>query len=186
MGRLDGKVALIIGGSGQGRSHALALASECAAVVLIDNLQGNARLLDRLGARYLSTVGDVRSPSDLARTASEAIDAFGRLDIAVCNAGVALGLRSVLDTERAARQLVHDINLTGVFNMVQWFCRHTASKWGVIGLVKTVAVEYGMYGIRETAFARPASTHPCCTTRIPMQRSCPMYPRRHVRKRRSE
>jgi SDR family mycofactocin-dependent oxidoreductase len=194
--RLDGRTVFITGGArGQGRSHALTLAAEGANVVMMDNLQvdvpyqdypgGSAdeyehtqRALTELGARYVACVGDVRSPEDLADAVGKAVSEFGAVDVAVCNAGVALDLAPVHQTPVQSWSMTLDINLTGVFNTIQavlpdMMARRSgriiatssmagrsgyangvaygASKWGVIGLIKTVANEYGSYGITANA-----------------------------------
>lgn len=192
MGKLDGKVVFLTGGArGQGRSHALTLAAEGASIVMMDNVQvdvpfqpypgGSAEqfeetqsMLSDLGAKCLARTGDVRKPEDLDAAVQAGISEFGAIDIVVCNAGVALGLKPTLEMDQGAWQLVLDINLTGVYNTIRAVlpnmverrsgrviatssmggrggyansAGYTASKWGVIGLIKTVAVEYGQYGI---------------------------------------
>lgn len=192
MGKLDGKTAIITGGArGQGRSHTLTLAREGASVVMVDNLVVDVpfqpypggspdefaqtqKMLDEIGARYLALQGDVRNPTDLEQAVSRGLDEFGSIDIAVCNAGIATGLKPTLGIEQGAWQATLDTNLTGVFNTIRAAlprmveqrsgriiatssmagragyrngASYTASKWGVIGLVKSVAAEYGEYGI---------------------------------------
>ena len=93
MGKLDGKVAAITGGSsGIGRATALALAAEGAAVAVGGR---KASALDEVtaaiasqGGRALSQVMDVRDEAQVAALVDSAVQRFGRLDIMVNNAGV--------------------------------------------------------------------------------------------------
>jgi (+)-trans-carveol dehydrogenase len=128
------------------------------------------KMLSEQGARYLARQGDVRNPGDLGETVSAGISEFGGIDIVVCNAGVALELKPTAEVEPASRQLILDTNLTGVFNTIRSVLPHmverksgriiatssmagragyansagySPAKWGVIGLIKTVASEYG-------------------------------------------
>jgi (-)-trans-carveol dehydrogenase len=196
MGKLDGRIALITGGArGQGRSHALTLAREGASIVMMDNLvvdaphqdypggsadeyESTQQMLAELGAPFLATIGDVRRPADLDEAVAEAVDRFGTIDIAVCNAGVALEFGPAHEVDLESWTTTLDINLTGVFNTIRAVLpqmmeqrsgriiatasmagragyanasAYVASKWGVIGLVKTIANEYGPYGISVNA-----------------------------------
>ncbi len=93
MGKLDGKVAVITGGSsGIGRATALALASEGAAVAISGR---NASALEEVagkikgsGARVLAKQVDVRKERDIIDLIDSAAKEFGRVDIMVNNAGV--------------------------------------------------------------------------------------------------
>lgn len=96
MGKLDGKVAVITGGSsGIGRSTALTLAAEGAAVAISGR---NASALEEVagkvkgsGARVLAKQVDVRKEQDIIDLVDGAAKEFGRIDIMVNNAGVSYG-----------------------------------------------------------------------------------------------
>ncbi|NUP27908.1 MAG: SDR family NAD(P)-dependent oxidoreductase, partial [Nocardia sp.] len=105
MGTLDGKVAFITGaGRGQGRSHAVRFAREGADIVAIDttsrvdsvpypladadDLAETVRLVEATGRRIVARDADVRDFGALSAAAAAGVDAFGRLDIVVANAGI--------------------------------------------------------------------------------------------------
>ncbi|TLF98285.1 NAD(P)-dependent oxidoreductase [Nocardia cyriacigeorgica] len=133
MGKLDGKVAVISGAArGQGRSHAVALAAEGADIVGLDicaDLEGNTyplsrpedleetgRFVEKAGVRFHPVIVDVRERAAVWAAIEEGVQALGRLDVVVANAGIApLGrgesIRSWSDTI--------DTDLVGVFNVVQ-------------------------------------------------------------------
>lgn len=128
---LKGKVALITGAArGQGRAHALRLASAGASIIAVDlcdqiasvpyplataaDLAATVKLVEDTGARIVARRGDVRDRASLATALQTGLDAFGRLDIVVANAGIAPmqvggdGWRDVID-----------VNLTGVHHTVE-------------------------------------------------------------------
>ena len=94
MGRLDGKVAIVTGGSaGLGRADALALAREGARVVLTDvNEADGSRVADEInGARKDSALflpQDVRDEAPWQAVIADTVDKFGGLHVLVNNAGV--------------------------------------------------------------------------------------------------
>lgn len=176
MGRLDGKVAIITGAArGQGEAEARLFAAEGAKVVLGDVLDdlGEAVAKD-IGdaARYVHL--DVRSPDDWKAAVDTAVSEFGRLNVLVNNAGIANGSaigRFGLDKW----QEIIDVNLTGPFLGIRaaadalvaagggsiinnssieglrgtsWAHGYVASKWGLRGLTKSVAVELAPHGVR--------------------------------------
>src|SRR6266516_5536671 len=182
MGRVDGKVALVTGGaSGIGRAAAGALAAEGARVgigdVDEDGGQRVAEVIAGAGGEAFFRPTDVRSSAGVEAFIREAVDRYGRLDVMVNNAGVAIpggaGEMSEEDWNR-----VIDINLTGVWRgmrfaipemlktgggsiintssvqaavgVVGW-AGYAASKGGIDSLTKQAAVEYAPRGIRVNA-----------------------------------
>jgi NAD(P)-dependent dehydrogenase (short-subunit alcohol dehydrogenase family) len=128
MGMLDGKVALVTGaGGGLGRTHALLLAREGAAVVVND--LGGARdgtgaghnMADEVvkeitdaGGRAIADYGSVSDP-DAARTMVRlAVDSFGKLDICICNAGI-LRDKSFKNMTDDMWDVVMDVHLRGTY-----------------------------------------------------------------------
>ncbi len=123
MGTLDGKVALITGaGSGIGRGTAERLAREGADVCIADiDLEGGehtASAIREFGREAMVIKTNVASSQAQEAAAKACVERFGRLDIAVANAGIARG-GSVLEMNVKDWQDQIDVNLTGVFLTVQ-------------------------------------------------------------------
>ena len=119
MARLDGKVALISGGSkGQGEAEAKLFAQEGAKVVLGDILDEEGRMVEAEinetggDAKYVHL--DVTSEDDWAAAVREVVDAYGKLDILVNNAGILLR-KGVEDTSGDEWDRVQEVNSKGVF-----------------------------------------------------------------------
>ena len=133
-----------------------------------DDLAETVRLVEAEGRRCLSAVADVRDLDAMIAFVDEAADALGSVDILVANAGVST-LGSICTMDAAEWSETIDTNLTGVFNAMRAAAPHmrrqrwgriigdllddgpvrptrgipayVASKWGVIGLCKSVAFE---------------------------------------------
>jgi 3alpha(or 20beta)-hydroxysteroid dehydrogenase len=176
MGRLDGKVALISGGArGQGEAEARRFVAEGARVVLGDVLEDECRAVaDSLGDAARAVRLDVTQEEDWARAVATALDAFGRLDVLVNNAGIVrtgqledmsladyravidvnqvgtfLGMRAVVRAMRAAGGgSIINISSNAGMEGVQGVIGYVASKWAVRGMTKSAALELGRYGIR--------------------------------------
>jgi (+)-trans-carveol dehydrogenase len=136
MGLVDGKVALVTGaGRGQGRSHALRLASEGADVIAVDigggrvetisyelaseaDLDCTVEEIEGMGRRAVKAVADVRSLSDLQAAAEAGLSELGKIDIVCANAGIGSWAVAWEMTEQQWKDMI-DINLTGVFNAVR-------------------------------------------------------------------
>jgi SDR family mycofactocin-dependent oxidoreductase len=134
-GKLAGKVAFITGAArGQGRAHAVRLASEGADIIGIDiceqidgveypmatpdDLAETAKLVEQLDRRAVTAIADVRDAESLRSALSTGLAELGRLDFVIANAGVmpVFGERS---REFGAWQLCLDVLLTGVLNTVE-------------------------------------------------------------------
>ena len=105
MGRFDGKTAIITGGArGQGRSHALRLASEGANIAILDiagqidtvaypmssaeDLADTEKELEELGAEVLAIQCDVRDQAAVEAAVAATEERFGGIDIVLANAGI--------------------------------------------------------------------------------------------------
>lgn len=176
MGRLEGKIALVTGGArGIGAAAAAALAAEGAKVVIGDVLDeaGEAVAKD-LGdaARYVHL--DVTSPEDWTSAVATTVAEFGGLNVLFNNAGIVNGAAVNRFKLEKWREII-DVNLTGPFLGIRaatdpmiaagggsiinnssieglrgtsWAHGYVASKWGLRGLTKSVAVELAPHGIR--------------------------------------
>jgi SDR family mycofactocin-dependent oxidoreductase len=188
VGRVEGKVAFITGAArGQGRSHAVALASEGADIIAVDlcaqvswtsypgstpeDLAETVRLVEAMGRKIVAARADVRDRSSLERAVVDGIAALGKLDVVVANAGVGR-----LDSwNNVTAQVWHDtidINLTGVWNTVMATAPHlVAGGGGSIILISSagglkgmpfmapyVASKFGVTGLAK-AFAQELAEH---------------------------
>ena len=119
MGRVEGKVALVTGGAlGLGRAAAELLAREGAKVAVTDLMDAEGRAVaDQIGlagGEAISIHHDVAQEADWERAIAETLKRFGKVDIVVNNAGVALA-GSVEDTTLEKWRWLMSINLDGVF-----------------------------------------------------------------------
>jgi 3-oxoacyl-[acyl-carrier protein] reductase len=121
MSDFEGKVALVTGASrGIGAVVAEELADRGAAVSICartEPVELACRLRER-GASVLSVRADIGNEQDVRRVVDETVREFGRVDIAICNAGVRSTVANTdLDADEWKRVL--DINLIGTFNTCQ-------------------------------------------------------------------
>src|SRR6266540_1622872 len=120
-GRLEGRVAVVTGGaSGLGRAIALRFADEGAFVVVgdvrPDPREGGAPTADLMGERGVVLEADVSRWDDVDRLVGTAVERFGRLDVMVCNAGIAGRYsKPLLETTEEDWDAIMAVNLRGVF-----------------------------------------------------------------------
>jgi 3alpha(or 20beta)-hydroxysteroid dehydrogenase len=176
MGRVQDKVVLISGGARNiGGASARMLVDEGARVVIGDLLdEEGAALAASLGdsARYVHL--DVTSEEDWAAAVDFAVAEFGKLDVLFNNAGIFNG-GQLQRYQRSQWQEMLDVNLTGAFlgakaaadaiiaagggsiintssieglRGTPWAHGYVASKWGLTGLTKSLAMELAPHGIR--------------------------------------
>ena len=175
-GILDGKVALVTGGaSGIGQATAVVMAREGARVAVADRAEADAAatvaLINAAGGQAIAIGGDVTREADVAAMVARTVSAFGRIDCAFNNAGIApravgpAGQRlHELSQEAFDRMLA--VNLTGVFlclkhEVAQMLAQggggaivNTASIAGLIGLATSghyVAAKHGVVGLTKSA-----------------------------------
>jgi SDR family mycofactocin-dependent oxidoreductase len=133
--RLDGKVAFITGAArGQGRAHAVRLATEGADIIAIDladklpacapypsatqeDLDETARLVKATGRRIVASAVDTRDLDGLRTAVDDGVDVLGRLDIIVANAGISAPAAWNEITPEAFKDVM-DVNVTGTWNTV--------------------------------------------------------------------
>lgn len=180
MGRLDGKVAFITGvARGQGRSHAVRLATEGADVIGIDicadiasngypmasraELDETVALVEACGGKMHAAVADVRDFHRLERALGDGVAHFGRLDIVLANAGIAtMAFRELtIDEELAQWTDVLDVNLVGAFHTARAAVPHLVAgeRGGSIVFTSSTAGLRGFGGSQGGGLAYAASKH---------------------------
>lgn len=176
MNRLQGKVAIVTGGArGMGAATAKLFAAEGAKVLIADLLDDDGRALAQtLGPAAIFVHHDVTDEASWKAVLETAVNAFGPVDVLVNNAGVLL-FRTIAETEKVDFQRVLDVNLLGTFLGTRLVGAHMlargrgsiinissvdgmkganglgaycASKWGIRGLTRVAAMEYGHRGVR--------------------------------------
>src|SRR5262245_57404281 len=198
MGLLDGKVAVITGaGGGIGRAHALLFAREGAKVVVndlgcerdgtgrSDRAAGVVAEIQALGGQAVANGEAVGTFAAAARLVQAALDAFGRLDVLVNNAGI-LRDRTILNMSEDEWDQVLQVHLKGTFACLQAAARvmkqqgtggriintssssgllgnfgqanYGAAKVGVHALTRIAALELAKYRITVNALAPAALT----------------------------
>ncbi len=192
-GRVEGKVAFITGAArGQGRAHAVRLASEGADIIAVDickqidsvliplsspeDLADTADLVKNAGGRIHTAQVDVRDFDALKAAVDAGVEEFGKLDIIVANAGIGNGGQVLHETGEPDWDDMIGVNLSGVWKTVKAGVPHilaggnggsiiltssvgglkayphtghyVAAKHGVVGLMRTFAVELGAQNVR--------------------------------------
>ena len=174
-GLLDGKSALITGGGGGiGRATSLAFAREGARVAVADAAEAAAQetvaLINKAGGQAMTLTGDVTDAGAVEAMVKSVVAAYGRLDCAFNNAGIAgfqvdAGGKKTHEWSEAGFDRMVAVNLKGV-----WLCMkhelpqmvsqgggaivNTASIAGLIGLATSsgyVAAKHGVVGLTKTA-----------------------------------
>ena len=142
-----------------------------------EDLSETGRMVEAAGTRWLEVRLDQRDLPALRVAAHEARAAFGGLDILFANAGIQT-FKPILDWEDADWRDTIDVNLTGTCNAIRAVAPHlvkngggriivtastqgrhgtkfgaaySASKWGIIGLMKSAALELGVHKITVNA-----------------------------------
>ena len=183
---LTGKAALVTGaGQGLGQAIAEGLAQYGSAVAVVDvnpeTAKSTAHGINRAGGQAIAVQCDVTQKNQVEAAVARTLDAFGKIDVLVANAGI--GDRNPAEemTDEQWDRVIA-INLTGVWLFDQEVGKHmikrgqggsivnmasiagqvglttgnanySASKGGVIALTRDLAVEWAKYGIRVNALA---------------------------------
>ncbi|SEF12490.1 NAD(P)-dependent dehydrogenase, short-chain alcohol dehydrogenase family [Burkholderia sp. WP9] len=143
----------------------------------LDELHETGRLVEALAASWCCAQLDQRDISALRAASDQAIATFGRIDILFANAGIQ-AFKPILEWEDEDWHDQIDVNLTGTANAIRAFAPHmvrngggriivtsstqgrhgtkygaaySASKWGIIGLMKSAALELGEHKITVNA-----------------------------------
>jgi NAD(P)-dependent dehydrogenase (short-subunit alcohol dehydrogenase family) len=141
------------------------------------DLDETGRLVEAFGRRWLGLVLDQRDMAALRQSAQQVELVLGGIDIIFANGGVQ-GFKPLLEMEDSDWQIQIDNNLTGTANVIRAFgpylvkrrrgriivtastqgrhgmkngSAYSASKWGIIGLMKSAALEFGPYGVTVNA-----------------------------------
>jgi SDR family mycofactocin-dependent oxidoreductase len=137
------------------------------------DLTETVQLVEKLGRRAVAIEADVRDRAAMERVIAQALDELGQLDIVVANAGIC-GFGAMPELTEAQWNDMLAVNLTGVYNTfravvphmverhygrlvaissgagrtgVPHLSHYAATKWGLIGFVKSVALEVAAHGI---------------------------------------
>jgi NAD(P)-dependent dehydrogenase (short-subunit alcohol dehydrogenase family) len=177
----SGRRALITGGaSGFGLEIARRLVAAGSQVAIADaSTAALEAARAELGDAVLAIPCDVRSPALMAGAVERAVERFGGLDTLIVSAGV-IHIKPLPDVAETDWDLTLDVNLKGAFLAIQavaphlvaagpgrgrivaissdagkrgfaWIAAYTASKFGLVGLVESVAVELAPHGVTVNA-----------------------------------
>ena len=168
VGRLDGKVALVVGGgSGMGRAGASAMAAEGASVVVsdiaLDRAAAVACSIEDAGGTALALHVDVASPELVQRLVADTVSRFGRLDALYhCAADVQFintSDKRLTELEDDVWRRMIDIHLTGTFLVLKHVGRQMlAQRSGSIIVSSTVDALVGCAGLDSYTAAKGGVT----------------------------
>lgn len=180
MGNLDGKVAFITGvARGQGRSHAVTLAEQGAAIIGVDicadiasnpypmasrdELDETVDLVEAAGGKMLGSVADVRDFHAVKSALDAGVEQFGRLDIVLANAGVAPTAFCEVTIEEDLEMWSDavGVNLVGSFHTAKAAIPHliAGGRGGSIVFTSSTAGLRGFGGMQGGGLGYAASKH---------------------------
>lgn len=181
--RVKDRVAIVTGaGRGLGEASAIRLAEEGAKIVVSDidleTAQQTADKIKTMGREAIAQKTDISQRKEAEELIETAMKTFGRIDILVNNAGITRDM-SIRKMSEEDWDIVLNINLKGAFNCTQFAVKHmieqkygkiinissraymgnpgqanySASKAGILGLTKSLAMELGKHNITVNAIA---------------------------------
>ncbi len=185
MMRLTGKTIIVTGaGSGMGEAMAKLFAQEGARIVAADiRLETVERVVSDIkeaGGEAMAVASDIAKPNAATELVQQALEAYGKLEVLVNNAGIMDGMEGVEDISDERWDHVFAVNTTGTMRLMREAVKHfkkvkggvilnnisigglngaragaayTASKHAVIGLTKNTAFFYAGEGIRCNGIA---------------------------------
>jgi 3-oxoacyl-[acyl-carrier protein] reductase len=193
---LKDQAALVTGGgSGIGAATAKLLAENGAAVMVADwneeSAQATAAAIGKAGGKAQHVKCDVSQQSQARNAVDKTLEAYGRIDILINNAGITRDSSALKMTPEQWDQVLA-VNLSGVFYCSQAAAAHmrekgygrivsassvsafgnfgqanyTATKSALIGMTRTLAIEWGRYGITVNAIA-PGFVRTAMTAAMP-------------------
>ena len=141
--QLADKVAFVTGaGSGIGKAAALTFAREGAKVAVLgrteSQLNQTVEEIKSSGGEAIAILGDVSQPSDVEQAIQQVIDAWGRLDIVLANAGINGVWASLEELTPEDWDKTLNINLKGTFLTVKYAVPHLKKQGGAIVVVSSV------------------------------------------------
>jgi len=152
--KLENKIAIVTG-AGRGMGHAMALrfAHEGAQVIVAYvHEQSAKRTFEEIGKRGLMVITDMGQVAEITALIDKTIEAFGRIDVLVNNAGVTKSL-GFFDVTEADWDWMHSINARGLFFCMQRAAREMAKqKSGKIINIASIAGK-GFRGTSNIAYA---------------------------------
>lgn len=197
MRRFENKVVFVTGAArGQGKNHAIRFAQEGANIIAVDacesietvlyegpnedDLADTVAQVEATGSKIIARKVDVRDLPGLQAAVAEGVEAFGRLDVVLGNAGI-VGYGKLAEMSELEWQTMIDVDLTGVWKTIRaavpsmieagnggsvilttstagWKALNTlghyvAAKHGVVGLARNLANEVAEHNIRVVALA---------------------------------
>jgi NAD(P)-dependent dehydrogenase (short-subunit alcohol dehydrogenase family) len=169
-GRLDGKVAIVTGGdSGIGRAVAALYAREGADVAIIylcehDDADATKAIVEREGRRCLIIAGDIGDKAFCEAAVTQVVDAFGRLDILVNDAGEQHPDKDIVDISEEQLRRIFQTNIFGMFFMVQAARPHLKAGAAIVNCTSVTSyqgepelIDYSSTKGAITAFTRALS-----------------------------
>jgi NAD(P)-dependent dehydrogenase (short-subunit alcohol dehydrogenase family) len=143
---LRGKVALITGGTGGiGSATARELIGRGAKVAIVDVDPQTPQIATRMSSHSaMGTVADVCSREALDVAVADVVDRFGRVDVAIANAGILSRAATLRTTHPASIESLLAVNVTGVVNTIQAAMDEVIAHRGQFVLISSVfAFRYG-------------------------------------------